>query len=78
MDISVAGGITLITLIIPIKKSLSSLTFALRITSLPDTVGGEGNPPVKRHHALLHEDTHKKSMLPLGATYSSFISRSLN
>ena len=27
------------------------------ITSLPDTAGGESNPPVKRHHALLPEDT---------------------
>ena len=26
---------------------------------MPDTAGGEGNPPVKRHHALLPEDTHR-------------------
>ena len=24
---------------------------------MPDTAGDEGNPPVKRHHALLPEDT---------------------
>ena len=29
------------------------------ITSLPDTAGGEGNPPVKRHHAISPEDTHR-------------------
>ena len=41
---------------IMLKKSL---LFYLHITSLPDTVGGEGNPPLRRHHALLPEDTHR-------------------
>ena len=29
------------------------------ITSLPDTAGGEGNPPVNRRYAILPEDTHR-------------------
>ena len=33
--------------------------FHLLITSLPDTAGGEGNPPLKRRHALFPEDTHR-------------------
>ena len=41
---------------IMLKKSL---LYYLLITSLPDTAGGEGNPTVKRHHALLPEDTHR-------------------
>ena len=41
---------------IMLKKSL---LFYLLITSLPDTTGGEGNPPVRRHHALFPEDTHR-------------------
>ena len=26
---------------------------------MPDTIGGEGNPPLKRHYALFPEDTHR-------------------
>jgi hypothetical protein len=41
---------------IMLKKSL---LFYLLITSLPDTTGGEGNPPLRRHLAIFPEDTHR-------------------
>ena len=62
MDISVAGGITLITHITPIIPIKNSFIFALCSFLFP------------LHITVLI----KKSMLPLGATYFSFISRSLN
>ena len=36
-----------------------SLLYYLLITSLPDTAGGEGNPPLKCHLAIFPEDTHR-------------------
>ena len=39
------------------------------ITSLPDTAGGEGNLPLKRHHAILHSNaiTLSSPRIPIAA-----------
>ncbi|MBQ5898640.1 MAG: hypothetical protein IIW87_01795 [Alistipes sp.] len=35
------------------------MLFYLLITSLPDTAGDEGNPPLRCHLAIFPEDTHR-------------------